>query len=204
MPNKNNPKNIIVHHSVTPRDLAVHQTENSIERNHTSRGFPISSLGWHIGYQYVIYGNGEIRQYRRDDDIGAHTKETGMNFESLGVCLIGDFDKELPSAAQIQTLIKFLREKIAQYSIDPRRIYPHRKFATYKSCYGSRLPDDWAAKLINMPTAHELDVTKFISKDGVTLGYAIKLPTPEAFAAVETLIATYGAKIKPQVPSSEL
>lgn len=50
----------------------------------------------------------------------------------------------------------------------------------------------------------EIDITQFMSKDGITEGIAFKLPTPEALQALQTLILTYGGTIKPQVPSSEL
>ena len=142
------PNYIIVHHSVTPRDLGVDQTENSIQNNHKSRGFPKSSLGSNIGYHYIIYGDGTVKQYRLDNEIGAHTKEQGMNLKSLGVCLIGDFDKELPSESQINSLKTLLSKKCELFKIIKENIHPHRKYAGYKSCYGANLSDDWASKLL--------------------------------------------------------
>lgn len=145
----NNPQNIIVHHSITPRDLDIALTERSIERTHKARGFPKSSLGWHIGYHYIIYGNGTLKQYRLDTDSGAHTKEQEMNFKSLGICLIGNFDIEDPSDIQVAGLANLLKQKVEQYKIPVLNIFPHRHFATYKSCYGAKLADDWAKKLID-------------------------------------------------------
>jgi hypothetical protein len=144
----NNPQNLIVHHSITPRDLDIATTERSIQNNHKARGFPLSSMGWNIGYQYIIYGNGEIRQYRQDTEEGAHTKEQEMNFKSIGICLIGDFDKELPSDNEVSSLTQLMLKKVDQYLIPSDNIFPHRKFATYKSCYGNLLSDDWAKKLL--------------------------------------------------------
>jgi hypothetical protein len=141
------PSWIIVHHSLTPRDLAIGQTEASIERNHKSRGFPISSLGWHVGYQYMIYGDGTVKQYRREDEEGAHCKEQMMNFRSVGICLIGNFDKEMPSDAQKYALQSLLRRLVATYAIPLAQIVPHRHFASYKSCYGRNLADNWASVL---------------------------------------------------------
>jgi N-acetylmuramoyl-L-alanine amidase len=141
------PEHIIVHHSITPRDQDPKRAEQGINNTHKVRFNFRSSLGWYVGYQYIIYGNGEIRQYRKDTEAGAHTKEQLMNFKSIGVCLTGNFDIELPSAAQINTLTKFLKEKSKQYKI--KSIRPHRFYAAYKSCYGSKLKDDWASSLIN-------------------------------------------------------
>lgn len=142
------PHFLIVHHSFTPKDLGVTQAESSFNTNHRNRGFPLSSLGWYIGYHYVIYGNGQLKQYRADKEIGAHTKEQSMNFQSLGICLSGNFDVEQSNPAQAEALKGLLLAKSTQWAIAPANIYPHRKFAPYKSCYGNLLADDWARNLI--------------------------------------------------------
>ena len=144
---KNTPKNIVVHHSVTPRDLDVAKTEKSIESNHKSRFNFISKMGSFVGYHYMIYGNGEVRQYREEAEVGAHCKEGEMNFTSIGICLIGDFGQgagrlnEKPSDAQIKALESLVREIQEKYKIPDENVVPHRKYATYKDCYGSNLPD---------------------------------------------------------------
>lgn len=139
---------LIVHHSFTPKDLPANQAENSFNTTHKNRGFPLSSLGWYVGYHYVIYGNGEIRQYRQDKEVGAHTKEQSMNFQSLGICLSGNFDTELPNPLETDALRQWLAQKAGEWNIPAANIFPHRKFAPYKSCYGTRLADDWARNLI--------------------------------------------------------
>jgi len=142
------PSNIIVHHSLTPSSIPANQSEKSFNQTHKANGYPKSSLGWYIGYQYVIYGSGEKRQYRREDEAGAHTSQQSMNYKSVGICLAGNFDTELPTQAQVATLTALIKELSAKYKIKPENTYPHRKFATYKSCYGSRLADDWARSLL--------------------------------------------------------
>lgn len=144
------------------------QTEKSIQRTHKERGFPISSLGWHVGYQYMIYGNGQVKQYRADKDNGAHCKEDLMNFKSIGICLIGDFDKELPSIPQIAALKDLMQKKLTQFKIHPDKIVPHRVFAGYKSCYGNKLPSDWAKKLIT-EGVESMSKTVVFSKRDTTL-----------------------------------
>lgn len=141
----NKPKHIILHHSITPRDLNKDITENSFNNSHKAREFPASFFKgntWYIGYHYVIYGDGEIRQYRDHNEPGAHCKEDGMNYKSIGICLVGDFDNETPSKAQIGSLRGLVNELRDTLSISVENIAPHRKYATYKSCYGTSLPDD--------------------------------------------------------------
>ena len=136
---RNNPKWLIVHHTLMSRDKT---TFEAIDKYH-------KSLGWgKIGYHYFIEGDGSLHQGRQDKEVGAHCKQQGMNYQSFGICLAGNFDKELPSKAQVDTLTVLLREKTREYKIPIERIVPHRHYATYKSCYGEKLPDDWARKLL--------------------------------------------------------
>jgi hypothetical protein len=143
------PKYIIVHHSITPRDLNIELTQRSINTTHKNRGFPKSSLGFYVGYTYMIFGDGTVRQYRQDNEAGAHCREANMNFQSIGICVIGDFDRDpLPSEAQKTALGRLMREKMSQHSIPVENVYPHRRYAPYKSCYGGKLSNTWARDLI--------------------------------------------------------
>ncbi len=141
----NKPKNIIVHHSVTPRDLNKDITESSFNNSHKSRGFPASYFEtntWYIGYHYVVYGDGEVRQYRTESTVGAHCKENSMNYNSIGVCMAGNFDTELPSEAQKAATAKLIEDIQKRYDISDKRVVGHRHYAGYKSCPGSNIPDD--------------------------------------------------------------
>lgn len=186
------PEHIVVHHSITPRDQDPNRAEQGINNTHKERFNFKSSLGLYVGYQYIIYGNGELRQYRKDTEPGAHTKEQSMNFKSIGICLTGDYDTELPSEAQVITLTKFLKDKSKQFNI--KSIRPHRFYAGYKSCYGNRLKDDWASSL----TKGSMNPNVVIYKNGSEYQVGIKMTSPEGFAQklVETgcydLIGTDG------------
>ena len=139
----NIPKYIIVHHTAVSYDVNPDQFNAT---NEYHKKFEMkSSLGFWGGYHYEVSKAGIIRQFRNDNEDGAHT--IGKNKESLGICLDGNFDTELPTKEQTETLRKFLVEKCKLYGIIPENIVPHRAFAA-KSCYGSKLPDDWARNLL--------------------------------------------------------
>ncbi len=147
----NKPQWLIVHHTATKRDGT---TFKAVDRYH-------KSLGWgKIGYHYFIESDGTLHRGRKDNEVGAHTKQSSMNYKSLGICLAGNFDVELPSEAQVATLTKLLREKSREYNIDPSRILPHRHYATYKSCYGTKLRDGWARELLNSNQTKSMTVFK--------------------------------------------
>ena len=158
----NNPSYIVVHHSVSPRDASIEGTEASINNSHEERfrdpetgiNNYKSSLGWYIGYHYIIYSTGEIRKYRMDNEVGVHCKEKGKNFDSIGICMIGDFSKgpkrldEYPSEAQLISLTKLCKKFQNIYNIPDANIRPHRYYALnsdgkpYKDCWGNKLPDN--------------------------------------------------------------
>lgn len=160
------PKYIVPHHSVSPRDASITGTESSINKSHKERfkdpktgvNNYKSSLGWYIGYHYIIFGTGEVRQYRKDDEVGVHCKEENKNFDSIGICMIGDFSttlpggpirrNEYPSQAQLIAFTKLCKDLQAKYNIPDANIRPHRYYALgpngkpYKDCYGNKLPDN--------------------------------------------------------------
>jgi len=113
--------------------LVIHHSETGggnvefIRYCHTAK--PPDGFGWNdVGYHFVI-GNGKpnggwkksedgkIEIGRPESAIGAHAK--GFNSNSLGICLIGDFDKTNPTDNQLCSLVKLLVELCDAYGVDP-------------------------------------------------------------------------------------
>lgn len=147
------PKYIIVHHTagtaLDPKaDTSSHTFETINSWHKTQFNFK-SSMGYYCGYQYFIDKNGKVTQGRKDTEEGAHT--IGRNKDSIGICLAGNFSVTDPTDSQKIALQSLLLAKVKEYGIKIENIVPHRKFASYKDCYGSRLKDDWAQKLVSLP-----------------------------------------------------
>jgi RHS repeat-associated protein len=71
---------------------------------------------WDITYHYIIDKAGKIYEGRQIDVRGAHVQD--INTPNIGVLLLGDFTKEIPTTQQEQAataLVKWLDEK---YGID--------------------------------------------------------------------------------------
>ncbi|MCK5785393.1 MAG: N-acetylmuramoyl-L-alanine amidase [Candidatus Sabulitectum sp.] len=124
---------IVIHHSATETGNAaffrvLHRLVN----------------GWNdIGYHFVI-GNGslsndgEIEKGRALPFRGAHAR--GANEDSIGICLVGNFNTAEPSRAQMETLVKILRKLMADYSIGSDSITLHRLVSgSSTECPGSNL-----------------------------------------------------------------
>lgn len=146
----NKPEYLIIHHTggtnADPLADTSHHTFEGVKKYHLS-------LGWEdIGYHFFIEKDGALSAGRAQNYHGAHT--IGMNERSLGICLAGNFDATLPTDEQIKTLKFLLAELIPKYNIPIDKIVPHRAFAA-KTCYGNKLPDDWAQKLAEQPNAKE-------------------------------------------------
>ena len=120
----NIPKKIILHHSATDEG-----TFESIKRYHMNKG-------WNdIGYHWLIEKDGSLHQGRHESLVAAHTK--GHNSTSIGICLVGNFDKYKPSDRQINSLILLIRGIFKRHGNLP--IYPHSKYAR-KTCPGTKFP----------------------------------------------------------------
>jgi len=88
---------IIIHHSLTTSGSAL-----------AYANFHIDNYEWPgIGYHYVIDKNGTINQTNYLDTRSYHV--SGHNTESIGICLTGNFDIEVPTPEQEYSLILLIR-----------------------------------------------------------------------------------------------
>ena len=146
---KNNPTVIITHHALSQKWHTVKDVDNW----HRERwpGF-VSRSGWHCGYHFVIDWDGTVTKTRQFDEEGAHT--LGMNTSSIGVCFMGNYDIHYPSDEQIKTWEEVYKNIQKEFPGLPCR--PHRHYASYKSCHGNLLPDDYFARLGQLSFIEEL------------------------------------------------
>ncbi len=133
---------VVVHHSVTEYGNATMIDKWHRERNH-----------WEgIGYDFVI-GNGtdsgdgqiEVTFRWRKQIPGAHcggTPNNWANKDGIGICLIGNFNRTVPTKRQMQSLLKLIRFLQQQYEIPKSRIYGHKKTpgARVTACPGRKFP----------------------------------------------------------------
>jgi hypothetical protein len=115
---------IVIHHSATFYGGAAR-----FDREHRQRGFD------ELGYDFVI-GNGTDT---RDGQVevgprwpiqkwGAHagTPDERFNNFGIGICLVGNFDVQRPTAAQLQSLAKLVAFLQERYHIPASHILGHR------------------------------------------------------------------------------
>lgn len=131
---------IVVHHSATPS-----ATLAAIDQWHYDKGFD------GVGYHFMINNgrapgtaDGKITPTARwlEQRGGAHAKvpnHPDFNAQGIGVCLIGNFEQEPPTPAQmasLETLVEVLRQR---YGITLDRIVGHGELKNTK-CPGKQFP----------------------------------------------------------------
>ena len=109
-----------------------------------------------LAYHFVIgngtsSGNGEIEvgdRWRRQIN-GGHVHSDYLNNISLGICLVGDFNRDQPTRAQLDSceeLIRYLRDRCGKVERHEIPVRPHRemnppRWAT--DCPGDDFPYRW-------------------------------------------------------------
>ena len=140
---------IVVHHSVSPRDIPLLQSLASFDRTHKARLHPEeNSMGHHIAYHYVIAGDGTWAATREERDIGFHASDYQVNKHSVGICLTGNFDTQKPTKDQLVTLKMLVNDIKKRHHIS--EISGHRNYAS-KSCPGKNLTDAMLDELLEDP-----------------------------------------------------
>lgn len=123
---------IIIHHSATTGDDV---SAADIHRMHLQNGW--SGIGYHM----FIRKSGLIETGRPLADIGAHTYQHNNN--SIGICLAGNFNNEMPTDMQMASASKLIGLLCQMYSLSPNEgtIFGHRDFNA-TACPGENLYAD--------------------------------------------------------------
>lgn len=126
---------ITVHHSgvdstgIGTQAQAARQIE-SIRKAHVSNGWA------DIGYHFIIDPQGRVWAGRPIDRQGAHVKDE--NEHNLGVMVMGNFDRQMPTGAALDSLQSILAMQMRGYRVPLGRVYTHRELRP-TACPGKNL-----------------------------------------------------------------
>jgi len=123
----------IIHHSYSGDVSSQTIHEWHLQRETDGRPW----LG--IGYHFVIRRNGGIETGRAIDTVGAHAGASA-NGDSIGTCITGNFEVDLPTPQQIDSLLWLHRVHLRERYGDLELTGHNQHMAT--SCPGTRFP--WA------------------------------------------------------------
>jgi len=115
---------IVIHHSASPSgSMAV------FDKEHRAKGWD------GVGYHFVIgngtnSGDGQVEVTPRwpIQKWGAHAKtlDNKYNDYGIGICMVGNFDTERPTPAQMASLTKLVAFLMQTYRIPPQNVLGHR------------------------------------------------------------------------------
>ncbi len=127
---------ITVHHSdFTQGGTGVADTLETVRR---IQRFHVESNGWaDIGYHYLIDSVGRVVEGRELVWQGAHVGGSN-NRGNVGICLIGNFDKERPTRAALASLDRLVYELQSELQIPRKNVRPHKAW-TATACPGKHL-----------------------------------------------------------------
>nr|XP_016934721.1 peptidoglycan-recognition protein LC isoform X6 [Drosophila suzukii] len=97
------------------------------------QSFHMDSWDWdHIGYNFLVGGDGRVYEGRGWGYVGAHTK--GYNTGTIGVSFIGTFTKQRPNERQLKACQMLLEEGVRLKKLTPKyRLYGHRQLSATES-----------------------------------------------------------------------
>ena len=128
------PNKIILHCSATKDTESV--SWEAIKRYHTQ------NKGWRdIGYHYGIERVGDRIQLLRGRpwwERGAHCRAANRNFDSLGLCVVGEYDSNPPPPEIYDATVRALTMMCSLFWIKAEDVYGHREFESHKTCPGSK------------------------------------------------------------------
>lgn len=109
-----------------------------------------------MAYQFVV-GNGsstgdgeiEVGNRWRLQLQGGHVHSDFLNNIALGICLVGDFNRDVPTSRQLaslEELIRYLRQRVGRVDGKWSIVKPHREINPPRwptDCPGDRFPARW-------------------------------------------------------------
>ncbi|MFH1740405.1 MAG: peptidoglycan recognition family protein [bacterium] len=114
---------IVLHHSATTSGSPQAFADYHVDHNKWPG----------IGYHGVVGKEGETWKTNEPETISYHA--AGTNGRSLGICMIGNFDKEVPGEAQMDAAVELCR-----YYMDVfpgiKNVLGHRETGSKKTCPG--------------------------------------------------------------------
>jgi len=136
-------KYLAIHHTAVSRELQNAQFY-AVNRYHKEKWGMKSELGWYTGYNYFIGTNGATTQTR---NVGEETVAIkGHNFDTIHVCLAGDFNIELPTITQAYELYEFINQMKEDYPNIEVKL--HKDLDTNRSCAGNLFTKTYLKKVI--------------------------------------------------------
>jgi len=132
-------KRIVIHHSGTTQASIRGMTYYHLKVRHMEHG---------LAYHFVIgnghgFGDGKIfvgDRWKKQLD-GGHLASAAQNHYSIGICLVGDFDHQRPTARQLKSLTALVEALLKRCKLGVSAVVTHRQINVKPTrCPGKNFP----------------------------------------------------------------
>lgn len=128
---------ITIHHEGSPEPVLFSGYQATAHRLEMIRRSHVGYRGWaDIGYHYIIDRAGRVWEGRPVIYQGAHVRN--HNPHNIGVMLMGNFELQQPTQAQLAALEKLVTDLRHIYDVPVNRIYTHGELVATR-CPGTNL-----------------------------------------------------------------
>ena len=152
-------KYVVLHHTATE----VGSVE-SIDATHKLRkdanGNPWRGIGYHflIGNGYGMKDGEVAATFRwKEQSDGAHAGDAQYNHLGIGICLVGNFETEPPTPAQMKSLVHLMRTLRSECHIGTDGIVRHTDIKP-TACPGKKFP--WDTLLSSLKTNNDAQLVR--------------------------------------------
>ena len=121
---------IVIHHAAMP----ITTSRDDIQDLHLVNGWA------GVGYHKLVFADGSVEIGRPEQTVGAHA--FGASRRSLGIVLVGDFNRDRPDLVQLESAARLTVELLKKYRLPAEKVLPHRAVNTDTDCPGRQFP--WA------------------------------------------------------------
>uniref|UniRef100_A0A6M2E0X6 Peptidoglycan-recognition protein n=1 Tax=Xenopsylla cheopis TaxID=163159 RepID=A0A6M2E0X6_XENCH len=129
---------VIIHHSESPGPCGGAGQPTCASAMQSMQNYHQQNNGWcDIGYSFGVGGDGKIYEGRGWKVVGAHAP--GYNFNSVGICLIGNYNSVLPSEAMLNAVKNLIACGVAEGHLRQDYVLLGHRQAIATTCPGDRL-----------------------------------------------------------------
>jgi hypothetical protein len=167
---------IVIHHSATPTGSMAF-----FDKEHKAKGWD------GVGYHFVIgngteTGDGQVEVTPRWplQKWGAHAKtlDNRFNEHGIGICLVGNFDIEHPSANQMKSLSRLVGFLMQTYHIPAQNVVGHR----------DTKPTDCPGRYVNIAAVRNSAIAAMAGGDAHAMGTADEAVSAQTAVSGELLM----------------
>ncbi len=137
------PNRLTLHHTADVKPVGTSFADVAERMRAYQNGHNGAGHFWaDIGYHFVVDKQGRIWEGRPMAYQGAHAGSDAANAENIGIALIGNFEKEKPTAAQMKATTDLVVWLASEYRIGAARVYGHEDLKKMYRLKGTKCPGD--------------------------------------------------------------